>query len=754
MENTIGAYARETAGLGLKDLILKKDECIKQGYYWRHMPIKEEQKVEYQVFYAKLLQIAVNAKELIRYVAGSVVVKEAGECIAGIYTPEGHAAVLSTGVLLHVWSMTEVVRFMALNDYEKNPGINEGDVFFNNDPHCGGQHAQDQFIISPIFYEGRLVAWVGGMSHEMETGATGPGGYDPSAVNRYYEGLLMSPTKVGTNNTLNNDFKITVEHGTRDATIWLMDTQAKMSANIYMRNAIIELVKQYGIEFYLEAVQEIVEDGRRATLEKIKSRFLPGVYRGRTFVDAMVPNRESRCIQSNMEMTVDKDGYLNFDLEGSSQEGPWPWNGTSCSTRATFFCALAQNLMYDCKFNAGSYLAIRSKIPDRSVYACSLQSATHKYIGSVGAALTGELFSAISRMYYAAGYLEEVVAPAVGSISTFHYGQDESGRRATWAMGGAAAGGSGGRALKDGIHTHYFCFNPEGDCADAEVYDRTTASMYLARSHGPDSGGFGKYRGGCSLDLIAMIHKAGNVVINTGGVNYHVPNIQGLMGGYPTPPLVLNFAFDTNMKDLMARGKPYPLHLGPPEETEMEKYVCGTLDIAAPTAYPNTDLHNYDLIQIRLSSAAGFGDPLERDPKAIVKDLADGATTERAARDVYGAVIKKTGPLPQDLDYDREQTASLRKKLRAERGRKAIPARQYIAQQRERLLKGDIPRVCALMINDLLRFSPKWRDRFKKEWGLPASFEQIPILVDDRKEPSLTKLGQKQPSAMLKGCQS
>lgn len=723
-----GSRAKETKTLSLKELILAKDECLGQGYYWEHMSIKEKQPVEYQVFYSKLLQIAVNARELLRHVAGSVAVKEAGECVCGIYTPEGHAVVLSLGVLLHVYSMTELIRFMAFNGYEENPGIAEGDFYFNNDPHCGGQHAHDQFIITPVYSKGRLVAWVGGMSHELETGATGPGGYDPRGINRYYEGLILSPTKVATNDVLNNDFKVTVEHSTRDATIWLMDTQAKMSACVYMRRAIGEIIEEYGMDFYMEAIQEIIEDGRRAALKKIQSRFLPGVYRSRAFIDTFVPDREPKCLQVNMKMTVEKDGHLNIDLEGCSREGPYTCNGTAPATRATFYCALAQILMYDCKFGAGSYFAVQSRIPQGSVFSCSLPAATSRYIQMPGAGLVGTMFDAVSRMYYASGYLEEVCAATTGSLSMGTFGQDDrTGRNIMWFYVGVAAGGSGGRALMDGIHTHYMFFNPEGDTADAEIWDRTSGAKMIGRRHRADSGGFGKYRGGCSLDEMSMIYHGKNLEFNAGGANYHVATNQGLMGGYPTPPAQLSIAFDTNLEEVMAQGKPYPVAFGSPDAPEISKYVKGRLQIHAPTAYPNTEIKNFDIVELSRGGGAGFGDPLERDPESIVKDLVEGTTTFETTRNVYGVVIRRTGPLARDLECDQKETAEIRSRMRSDRGKKAVPYKQYKAAQKDRLVKGDIPRVCALMINELLGFSAEWAKNFRKEWGLPDNFESVPL---------------------------
>lgn len=727
MPRQIGDYARETKDLSLKELILAKDRCIAKGYFHDDMPIKEQQLVDYEVFYAKLRQVALNGRQITRNVAGSPMVKEGGECICGIYSPEGYATVLSLGVLLHVQSMTEVIRFMVLNDYKENPGIEEGDFFFNNDPHCGGQHSQDQFILTPIFFEGRAVGWVGAMSHEMETGATGPGGYDPQATNRFYEGLILSPTRVATKDVLHTDFRITVEHGTRDATYWLMDTQAKMAGCIHMRESIKGLAKEYGVDFYLEAVQEIIEDGMRATLHKIQSRFLPGKYRCRNFADPMVAGKEAKLIQVNTELTVDKEGHLTIDLEGTSKEGAWAWNGTLPAAKATVYCALIEVILFDCKYNAGSYLTLNISVPEGSLYACSLQSGTSRYIGGAGGVLASCIYDEVGRMNYIAGRRDEVMAGGTGSYAIPFGGIDSSGRPYSGILMEPAAKGGGGGALKDGTNSHFIFWNPEGDVGDAEIYERTLAIKYLGRNHFPDSGGFGKYRGGCSIALSVMCHNSRRCTFSCSGLNHYVPTSQGLMGGYPSRPVMTSLALNTNLNEIFERKEEYPITVGIEEdETEIERLIKkGKLEIAIEPAYPNTDLKDYDLIVCGHDSAAGFGDPLERDPQLVINDLINKYTTLRTAKEIYGVVVERNGLLAQDLVCNLKETRTLRDKMRQERRIKAIPAAQYVAKEKERIIKGDLPKVSVEMINELLDFSPKWGEWFRKEWGLPDDFKRV-----------------------------
>jgi N-methylhydantoinase B/oxoprolinase/acetone carboxylase alpha subunit len=56
----------------------------------------------------------------------------------------------------------------------------------------------------------------------------------------------------------------------------------------------------------------------------------------------------------------------------------------------------------------------------------------------------------------------------------------------------------------------------------------------------------------------------------------------------------------------------------------------------------------------------GVGNPLEREPLAIQRDVRNGLTTVQYARDVYGVVLD-----PDTLEIDESATASLRAEMTA-----------------------------------------------------------------------------------------
>jgi N-methylhydantoinase B len=67
---------------------------------------------------------------------------------------------------------------------------------------------------------------------------------------------------------------------------------------------------------------------------------------------------------------------------------------------------------------------------------------------------------------------------------------------------------------------------------------------------------------------------------------------------------------------------------------------------------------NYgDVISFQQSGAGGYGDPFERDPRAVLEDVLDDYVSIEAARERYGVVIAGPGA---DLEVDEAATAMVR----------------------------------------------------------------------------------------------
>ena len=138
--------------------------------------------------------------------------------------------------------------------------------------------------------------------------------------------------------------------------------------------------------------------------------------------------------------------------------------------------------------------------------------------------------------------------------------------------------------------------------------------------------------------------------------------------------------------------------------------------------YPARVLPPESLFSVVSGDGGGYGDPLERRPEEVLRDVTDGLSSERTALDVYAVVFTRDDAGLID-GVDAAATTTLRAQHRRDRLARAIPASEYKARVRERLIAGDIPAPAAALYRDVLQFSAKWAAEFRAFWQLPDDYE-------------------------------
>ena len=160
-------------GLTLIEALKRNRQLFEQtGHYHgiKNLKLKAENYLRYESLHARLRSAVVNAREMSKKISASPGVREVGESVVALYTPEGDSIALSTGIMVHVHTLSRFIQWMIEHDYESDPGIAAGDVFANNDPFISDVHPPDLMNVAPIFHDGELIAWVGTVAHELEIG--------------------------------------------------------------------------------------------------------------------------------------------------------------------------------------------------------------------------------------------------------------------------------------------------------------------------------------------------------------------------------------------------------------------------------------------------------------------------------------------------------------------------------------------------------------------------------------------------------
>jgi acetone carboxylase, alpha subunit len=720
-------------GKTLKQMRAEIDELSRTtGHYagLKKLPLKESDPIRYEKIFSKLRGGVVHARETAKKVAASPIVEQEGELCFTLYTPEADSIVTSTGIIIHVGTMGAAIKYMIKNDYEVNPGIEDGDIFCNNDCQIGNVHPCDVHTIVPIFYDGELIGWVGGVTHVIDVGATAPGSMTVGPVTRYDDGYQVACRKIGKNDTLLKDWLIESQRSVRTTKYWLLDERTRVAGCHMIRDLVLDIVKEEGVDTYKQFIREVIEEGRRGFVNQIKTLLIPGKYRQVSFVDVPYKNldvppyaRVNTIMHAPTELTVHNDGKFQIDFEGVNRWGWHSYNATPVSITSGIWVMMSQTLIPNDRVNDGAYYASRFDLPYGSWLNPDDIRTAHSYAWHFLVSAWSPLWRALSRNYFARGYLEEVNA---GNANTSNWlqggGYNQFNENHAVNSFESAAEGVGASAVRDGISHAAAIWNPEGDMGDMEIWELAEPLIYLGRSIKPNTAGYGKYRGGSGYETLRLVYGAKDWTMFFMG-NGYMSSDCGLMGGYPAAAGYRFEAHGTNIKERIEKRLPIPTGGDrDPDNPEYDKLMEAKEIIRDKQAITTeTIFENYDLYLNYLRGGPGFGDPLERKPKMIEDDLNEGHLLPRFAEKVYGAIVSQDEK--GKYIVDEEATEKRREQIRKERLKRGVPTKQWIENERKKVFNKEAAVQVRHMYASSFALSEKFYNEFKAFWNLPEDWK-------------------------------
>jgi N-methylhydantoinase B/acetone carboxylase, alpha subunit len=245
----------------------------------------------------------------------------------------------------------------------------------------------------------------------------------------------------------------------------------------------------------------------------------------------------------------------------------------------------------------------------------------------------------------------------------FVAGDNQRGDYYVGGMGDNMLGGGGATAQRDGEFANGHFWIPEGRGPNVEAYEADWPILYLFRREHPDSGGAGRFRAGNGGEIAYVPHKGESFL----GLycNEGIPKTTGLFGGDPGSIMVTRVIQGSDLRRRFAAGE-MPQDLDELDGNELD--VGGKGD-----GFPVTD---DDVLYWNWLAPGGYGDPMTRDPDAVLADVADGAVSDWAAEEIYAVRLK-------DGVADHEATAKLRERRMLERLREAGAEREELAPVKE-----------------------------------------------------------------------
>ena len=707
---------------GLKAQLEKSERLFAEtGRYFglEELQLRSSDPIRYEKIFSRLRGGLVTARETALNISASPIVKEIGELCFALYTPEGDSVALSTGIIVHVHTMSDAIKYMIRQGYEDNPRIEPGDIFTNNDSMIGDVHNADVQTFVPIFWEGELVGWAGGVTHEIDIGAKTPGGVPVGPISRYEDGIDLPAKKIGSRDELWRDHVLAGLKGTRTPMYWTLDERTRLAGCHMIREAVERVIAEEGIDTYKQFTREVIEDGRLAFQSRLREMTVPGVYRAPGFTELTFAKEEQlpsyarvdKIFHACVELRITTDGILELDYDGTSS---WGWHSANCSPSAmqgAVWVQLTQTLICNDKVNDGAYFGLRTNFPpgtlaNHSNPAASTGNAWFFLIPS----FTGFIKS-ISRGLQSRGYVEEVLAPYGLTANAFQGGgiNQYGGQSATTNFGLSCVGG-GAKMVLDGLDYGAAMWNPEGDMGDMEMWELIEPFLYLSQRVKPNTAGPGRHRGGSGYECLRLAWKTPFFEMQNLG-NGRMFMQGGLWGGYPAAPGYRHNIRNTNFFELVEAREPYPFHEPDPGSPAMHA-VSGDRQFDLETGTLPQPMSQGDLYLCMFRGGGGLGDPLLREYESVMEDIDGDFLLERFAEPVYGVV-------PGDADA----TERRRDEMRDARAAKAVPVREWMERERRRVLDGDLIEPVQRMYAESMRLSDRFAAEFREFWDLPDDFD-------------------------------
>ncbi len=700
------------------------------------LPLRESDPFGWEEALSRLVGAAVGARDVAVHIAASPITRSINETCFVLYTPDGDAVALSTGIIVHVHTMSEDIKHFVRSGYESNPGIADGDVFSCNDPRLGNVHTTDVHTILPIFFGDELVGWAGGVTHQIDIGGVVPGHDTTVPTKRYEDGLYMTAEKIGAGGRLFPHYLDRSRSGVRTPLFYDLDEKARIAGCEMVKRIVASFIERYGLDFYRQFTREVIEFSRRNFLARARERLVPGRYRSVAW-EATAFAAEAWQLHARrdwvhaipMQVEIRADGIVRVDMEGNGPPGPWPWNTSFGAFEGALWVVLVQMLGYGEVINEGFNLALDVRRPFGTWMNCDhIPDLSRQVPWVLTVPAFTNLYGSLQRSLFCRGYLEEGMVGYSATGDAMQGGHIVNGRagepKGMYAPITAfdfACTGSGANPARDGIDHGYEMWNPEGDCDDCESWERQESGFrYLSRRRKPDGAGPGRRRGGGGIEAVRVAYGTGQgtVFCHTNG---SVHTCSGSFGGYPGAPSYWTQARNTNIQELWDERKPYPL-ADDTREPQIEALLGADVErLDQGSVYPRP-LEEYDVVVAKTTAGPGCGDPLDRPLELCERDLNGGFYTAESVRGAYGVV---TSLDDGSWRVDVPASVELRAELREQRRERSVSFSDFYARERRRLLDGDLAQPVADIYRDVSAVGPGWWSEFLSFWQLPDDF-QVP----------------------------
>jgi N-methylhydantoinase B len=540
--------------------------------------------IERQIMWNRLIAIVEEQAQTLLRTAFSPIVREAGDLSAGVFDRQGRMlAQAVTGTPGHVNSMAESVKH-----FIRHFGIETmkpGDAYITNDPWMGTGHLNDFVITTPAFHKGRLVGLFSCTSHLIDIGGIG---FGPDATDVFMEGLYIPFLKLIEEGRVNETLMAMIRANTRLPVDTVGDTYSLAACNDVGCRRLTEMMHEFDLDDLDELGAYICDRSREAVLAEV-ARLPKG-----SWTNTMVTDGYDSPIALTATVTI-ADSGIHVDYTGTSPVALRGINVPLAYTTAYTVFGLACIVGSRIPNNAGSLAPLTVSAPEGSILNAPKPApvCSRHVIGQMlPDVVFGCLWQAIPDRVPAEG------TSCLWNLNVRGKVKGGAGGNYGFSMAFTSNGGTGARPRSDGLSATAYPSGVKG--TPVEIAEQITPLLFWRKEYRPDSGGAGATRGG-----------HGQII-----------EIESRVG----EPFELLAAYDRI--EHPARGRDGG-HSGAPGSVSLKsgKRLKGKGFLLVPAG---------DRLVVETPGGGGLGDPRQRAPDAVARDIQAGLVSPEASAKVYG----------------------------------------------------------------------------------------------------------------------
>jgi N-methylhydantoinase B len=494
--------------------------------------------------------------------------------------------------------------FIGANDYAIKKAIeyvgrddlNSGDIFFMNYPYWSSAHTYDATLFAPVFSEEKnrkeLVAFEVIRAHWMDLGAK-DSGYVLDSTSMHQEGIVFPGTRLYKKGKPNRDILEIMRFNSRMPDAIMGDLNAQVSSIRTGERRIHQILRKFGLPSVKQTIATLLKSGERHSLDAL-AKLPHGTWSAEDFLDGdgisdeLIPMKATVSISST---------EFKVDFTGSAGQAKGPVNMPFGAT--TSLCKIVFKSLTTPKLpsNSGNYRPLKVEAPPGTLFHAIYPAPTFTlWTGIVALEL---VYKAVAQ-----GLEEYISASSGGDLPGFMMVGKHPDTGRFYALSNNETIGWGAAPDHDGANAMQHHSVATGRNTPIEVLEIRTGMMIDRLELRQDSGGAGKFRGGLGVQRDIHFVAEGEFL---SVMKKSKTKPWGLAGGMETEPNGL----------YIFRGTP------------AEKRV-GTFRFPARIG---------EKCALVTAGGGGYGNPLERDPKAVLEDVLDGYVSTECAKSLYGVCI-------------------------------------------------------------------------------------------------------------------